>query len=209
MVDLAVYGGGGLGREIAVLINDINREKKKFNVIGFFDDGLKKGKSIDGLEVLGGLKSLNGWKKKLNVAMSVADPTLRQRLVQSIKNTNIGFPGLMHPSSIMGLRNKIGDGVIVTANVVMTTGISLHEFVIINLASTIGHDVTIGKFSSLMPACSISGNVKIGEKCLIGTGARILQNLSLGNGCIVGAGAVVTKNFSTGSTVMGVPAVKS
>jgi len=60
-----------------------------------------------------------------------------------------------------------------------------------------------------MPGCSISGSVSLGERCLVGTGARILQNLTVGEGSIIGAGAVVTRSFGAGSTLIGVPAVKT
>lgn len=210
MKDLAIYGAGGLGREIAVLIDQINARKKRFRVVGYFDDGRSKGTDVDGLKVLGGLAELNRWKKPLEVVIAIADPATRARVAAGVSNSKTTFPTLVHPSANLGAvkKNMLGKGSIVTAGVIMTTQVKLGEFVIINLATTIGHDVRIGDFSSVMPSCSISGNVTIGEQCFVGTGARILQNLSLGNRCIVGAGAVVTRSFEAGCTVMGVPAVK-
>ena len=39
MNDIAIYGAGGYGREIACLINNkINSEVKEWNLVGFFDD---------------------------------------------------------------------------------------------------------------------------------------------------------------------------
>lgn len=211
MKDLIIYGAGGLGREIAVLIGQINQEKKQFKILGFFDDGLKKGTEVDDLEVLGGIHELNEFKKPVHLAISIADPKLRAKVVAQIKNSRVVHATLIHPSCNLGARarNDFGVGCIITAGVVMTTHIKLHNFVIVNLSTTIGHDVSMGDCTSVMPSCSISGNVKIGKRVFIGTGARILQNLSLGDDCVVGAGAVVTKNFISGSKVMGVPATRS
>ena len=40
MKDIAIYGAGGFGREIACLIQMINKSEKKpkWNIVGFFDD---------------------------------------------------------------------------------------------------------------------------------------------------------------------------
>ena len=204
--DLAIYGAGGLGREIALMIEQINADKKQWNMLGFFDDGKNAGEMIDHLPVLGGMREINNFKSALSVVVALADSFVRKAVVSKVKNDRIDYPVIIHPGAIKGSSsNRMGQGCIITAGCILTTGISLGDFVIINLATTIGHDVTIGNYSSVMPGCNISGNVKIGENTLIGTGVQVLQNLSIGNGCRVGAGAVITKKFGDGLTVIGVP----
>jgi sugar O-acyltransferase (sialic acid O-acetyltransferase NeuD family) len=118
-------------------------------------------------------------------------------------------PTLIHPSVLLGdeERNNIGDGSIICAGVILTTNITFGSFVIINLSCTIGHDVKIGSYSSIMPQCSLSGFIELGELVYIGAGGRILPGLKIGTGATVGAGAVVTKNVLEEKTVMGVPAI--
>ena len=41
MKKIAIYGAGGFGREVLTLINDINKINPQYQVIGFFDDGIK------------------------------------------------------------------------------------------------------------------------------------------------------------------------
>jgi sugar O-acyltransferase (sialic acid O-acetyltransferase NeuD family) len=207
--DIAIYGAGGLGRELALMIQQINKQRQQWNIVGFFDDGLDRENKIDDWSVLGGLAEASGWCKKLSVVLAIADSHVRFKLVSQLTNPQIHFPTLIHPSCNVGdeNRNHFGKGVILTANVVLTTNVVLEDFVVVNLATTIGHDVTIGMCSSIMPGCSISGNVKIGERTQVGTGARFLQNISIGNDSVVGAGAVVTKNFPANSKLVGVPAV--
>jgi sugar O-acyltransferase (sialic acid O-acetyltransferase NeuD family) len=206
--DIAIYGAGGLGRELALMIQQISKQSQKWNIIGFFDDGLNRHDKIDNWNVLGGLAEANEWNKKLGIVLAIADSSIRFKLSNQLVSPQIHFPTLIHPSCIVGdeSRNRFGKGVILTANVVLTTNVKLEDFVIVNLATTIGHDVTVGMCSSIMPGCSISGNVKIGERTQVGTGARFLQNISIGNDSIVGAGAVITKNFPANSKLMGVPA---
>jgi sugar O-acyltransferase (sialic acid O-acetyltransferase NeuD family) len=210
MTDLAIYGAGGLGREVALLVSQINDKKKQWKLIGFIDDGKQKGQIIDGLEVLGGIDHINSVKKKIAVVVAIADPIERFAVVSGIVNTKVYFPALIHPSSNTGSSsNTIGRGCIVTEGCIFTTGISLGEFVIVNLATTIGHDAKIAAYCSIMPGCNISGNVSIGAQTLIGTGAQLLQNISIGYRCRVGAGAVVTKSFADRKTIIGVPAKQS
>jgi serine acetyltransferase len=117
---------------------------------------------------------------------------------------------MKHPYNFLGddERNQFARGSIIAAGNIFTTNIQLEEFVIVNLACTIGHDVRIGSFSTLMPSCNISGNVQVGTSSLIGSGARILQNITIGNQCKVGAGAVVIKNSRSDVTLVGVPALE-
>ncbi len=206
--EIAIYGAGGLGREFALLISQINQLKEEWNFIGFFDDHIAAQAHIDGAPVLGNFQAAQEWKNPLALVLAIADPQIRFVLRGRFLNPKLSFPTLIHPQSNVGdmTRNQFGKGVIITAGVILTTGITLGDFVIVNLATTIGHDANIGSFSSLMPGCSISGSVQLGERSQVGTGARILQNISIGPQSVIGAGAVVTKSFPAHSKLVGVPA---
>lgn len=203
MKDLVIYGAGGFGREVALLIEQINAERKCWNFVGYIDDGLNNDATLPLLGNVNYLQKL----PNVSVVMAIADPYIRQSLVEKIKSLPLEFPLIVHPRANTGaVGNKIGRGSIITEGVILTTGISLGEFVVVNLCTTIGHDARIGGFCSIMPGTNISGNVTIGERTLIGTGAKILQNLVLGKNLKVGAGAVVTHDIPDGQTVVGVPA---
>lgn len=207
MKNIAIYGAGGLGRETALLIRQINANSKEWNLVGFYDDGMNKGEIVDRWLILGGITALNKIQEPLCVVISVADSKTRAAIVKKITNHKVDFPAIIHPSCQTGDElNHFGRGCVLTAGTILTTGIELGEFVFINLLTTLGHDAVCGDFTTIMPGCSISGNVKIGEGTMIGTGARILQNLSIGKNCKVGAGAVVTQNFPENKTIIGVPA---
>ncbi|HWA33073.1 MAG TPA: acetyltransferase [Cyclobacteriaceae bacterium] len=205
-MNLAVYGAGGLGREVMLLIEQINMRKPTWDIAGYFDDGKKTGETVGRWKVLGGKQEI-GQAGEIAIVIAIADPIIRKEIATAIATPSISFPVVIHPACQTGdSDNRFGKGTILTAGVVLTTGIQLEDFVIINLNTTVGHDVTIGSYSAVMPGCNISGNVKIGEGTLIGTGAKILQNLTIGKNCRVGAGAVVTHDFPDGRTIVGVPA---
>jgi len=206
---LAIYGAGGLGREIAVMVEQINRQEPCWKLEGFYDDAIARGTVVDGLPVMGGMDEVNRVATRTSLIIAIAVPSTRKAVVEKIDNDQIDFPVLVHPLAIPGSEsNYFGQGTIITAGCILTTGVVLGDFTIINLSSTLGHDVKLGSFSIVMPGCNISGNVTVGECSLIGTGAKILQNLTVGKNCIVGAGAVVTKSFGDGVTVVGVPGRK-
>ena len=207
MKKIAIYGAGGFGREMAVMIRQINQEKSEWNLIGFFDDGIKSGTIVDDLKVLGNIGSLSSITEPLNICIAIAEPKIRFEIVEKISNKSFSFPVLKHPNALTGSENNsFGRGCIVTAGVILTTGIELGEFSIVNLSTTIGHDVTIGNFCTVMPGCSISGNVSIGRQTVLGTGSRIIQGITIGENCFIGAGSVVTKSFTNSKKIMGVPA---
>ncbi len=208
--DIAIFGAGGFGRETAFMIRQINDVKPVWNLVGFYDDALPIGSEVAGLKILGGLTKLNAASEKISLVVAVADPLARKRIVHGITNDNIDFPVLTHPHNFLGddTTNQFGRGCIIAAGNILTINIHLEEFVIINLACTIGHDVTIGSFSTVMPGSNISGNVSIGESTLIGSGACVLQNVTIGNNCKIGAGAVVIKGSREGVTLVGVPATE-
>ena len=56
MNDIAIYGAGGFGREVACLLKLINEQKPTWNLVGFFDDGKEFGYKTEYGSVLGGIK---------------------------------------------------------------------------------------------------------------------------------------------------------
>lgn len=82
----------------------------------------------------------------------------------------IEFPTLIHPTVFIGDCVSIGKGCIVCANSVITCDIKIGDFVILNLACTVGHDTVIGNNYAFMLTCNISGEVEIGESVYCGTG---------------------------------------
>lgn len=204
--DIAIFGIGGFGREVQTLIQDINKMGPKWNVVGFFDDGYPKGYEIHGLQNHGGVDELNRWNRPLAIAVAIGTPRIRRKVLSRISNSLIEFPTLIHPSVIIGAWVSIGNGCIVCANCVITCDIKIGDFVILNLACTVGHDTVIGNNSALMPTCNISGEVEIGESVYCGTGVKVINQAIIGDNAIIGAGAVVTKSIPEGCTAVGVPA---
>jgi sugar O-acyltransferase (sialic acid O-acetyltransferase NeuD family) len=190
---IAVYGAGGLGREIRGMVEDKSAGLPQLEFAGFIDDSLKTQPTADVNDID-------------DVVVAVALPEHRRKIVSRLGVSRYAFNALIHSSVQPRSSVKVGKGSIICAGVRLTVDISIGTFVIVNLNATIGHDVKLGDFVSIMPGVNISGNVTVGDDAFIGSGATILQGLSVGKGAVVGAGAVVTKDVPPGITVVGVPA---
>lgn len=205
MKDIVIIGAGGFGREVAMLIEDINKIEKTYNLIGFVDDREDLiGRQINGYAVLGNLEWL--LDKKLYIAIGIGEPNTKSIIVNKLKDSNNRYPNLIHPNAIVSEQVSLGKGCIITAGTIITVNIIIKDFVTVNLDTTIGHDVTLHDFVTVLPSVNISGNVEIKESTMIGTGSAIIQGLTIGSNTTVGAGSVVIRNIPDNCVSVGNPA---
>ncbi len=208
MKDLAIYGAGGFGREIACLVNIINAEKPTFNFIGFFDDGRLKGEMNEYGEVLGGIEVLNNWNRPLSIVIAIGNPHIVEKIVSNINNTLIEFPNLISPD-VKYLDQKtcsMGVGNVVCTGCLFSCNTKIGNFNQFNGFITVGHDVIIGDFNSMMPGVRISGEVTIGNRNFWGFNSGIIQQKTVGNDVTIGAGAILLRKPKDGCTYVGIPA---
>ena len=207
MKNIVIIGAGGFGREVKVLLDDINKIQSTYTFLGFYDDGIEKGTLVNGYKVLGGISDLNKLSSSTYVAIAIGAPETKQKIIDQLKNVNVKFPTLIHPSVICSDDFvSIGKGCIICAGTVLTCNIEIQDFVILNLMCTVGHDTIIKHYSSAMPSVNISGEVIIHQGVYIGTGAKIINQLEIGRNTVVGAGAVVSKSLPSNCTAVGIPA---
>ena len=210
MKNIVIFGAGGLAREIAWLIRDINEEGNVWNLLGFIERDISSvGKDCGGGEVIGTEMFVHEYDDgELNVVIGVGNPQRIESIRKSVESdSHVVFPNIIHPSFIGDVaRIKLGKGNIICAGNVFTTDITIGSFNIMNLSCTYGHDVYIGDCCVINPGSNISGNVSIGDMCLLGAGCTILEGRSVASRATVGAGAVVTNDVRAEQIVVGVPA---
>jgi sugar O-acyltransferase (sialic acid O-acetyltransferase NeuD family) len=207
MIKIAIIGAGGFGREVKMLIDQINDINKQYEFIGYFDDALEKGTVVNNSNVLGSINDINAIKNEIAIVIAIADPKTKKSIINKITNRNVNFPTLIHPNVLIGKDDVIiGKGCIICASNIITVNISIGNFVILNLFCTVGHDTVISDFSSFMPSVNISGEVNIQEGVYVGTGAKIINQLEIGQYTTIGAGAVVSKSLPANCVAVGIPA---
>ena len=208
MKDIAIYGAGGLGREIACLINIINNKEPQWNLIGFFDDGIPKGTKNEYGEILGGIEEVNSYQEKLAIVLAIASPRTVEMIVNKIHSVNIYFPNIIAPDLLyLDLNNLFfGKGNIIGMKCTLSCNVHLKDFNILNGSVGIGHDTIVGNYNSFMPGVKISGEVNIGDRNIFGANSVVLQQIKIGNDTIVGASSLILRKTKDGMTYVGNPA---
>ena len=203
---LYILGAGGFAKEVYFLA----KATGQYHIMAFVD--LNPGESVvfknETIPVISDddLQGLD--KNDICLAMGVGDPRVIERLSQRYAKL-FDFPNLIHPSVIADFENiRLGNGNIITANVVFTTHIVIGDFNIFNLNATVGHDAIIGNGNVINPAVNISGGVVLGNYNLLGVGSAVLQYRTIGNYSVIGACALVNKDVPSDVTVVGIPAKK-
>lgn len=210
MKDIAIYGAGGFGREIACLIRMINDVQPEWNLIGYFDDGLAKGTSNEYGEVLGDLSTLNGYKTPISIVLAIGNPSVARKVVESITNPLVEFPTLCSPDTVVFDNDnfKIGKGNVITIGCSFSCNVQIGDFNVFNSFIAVGHDTKIGDFNSMMTAVKIAGECNIGDENYFGSSSVVLQQIKIGNRTTIGANSTVMRKTKDGETYIGTPAMK-
>ncbi|MBT9393329.1 acetyltransferase [Hymenobacter sp. NST-14] len=205
---LAIFGAGGLGREVLVLLRQLNALAPTWELVGFYDDQPPATDLIHGLRYLGNAQDLNATPTPLAVAVAVGSSRSRAAVVSRLTSPQLSFPTLIHPgvSTESFQHLHIGPGCLITQGCILTTDIRLGRHVLLNLGCTVGHDAVLEDFCSLMPHANVGGEAHLAEGVYLGTNATVLNQVRVGARTILGAGAVAIRDLPADCTAVGVPA---
>lgn len=205
MKDVVIIGAGGFAREVAWLIEEINKKNEQWNILGFIDDNTENiGKSLNGYKIIGNTDYLNEMNKNIYAVIAIGNGKIRKKVVEKLKKRKFGI--LIHPNVSISDSISIGEGSIICSGNILTVNINIGKHVIINLDCTIGHDAVIENFSTFLPGTNLSGETIVEECSTLGTGSTVIQGVKIGKNVMVGAGAVVIRDIIDDSTAVGNPA---
>lgn len=203
---LVIIGAGGFGREVYAAIEDTNRVKQQWDVIGFLDvDAHMLDRFPHYPSILGDDHALRNLGSP-NVVCAVGNPKTRKQIVQRLDYLQARWATIIHPDARIGPGVSIGKGCILCAGAMVTADAHLGNHVHINCRTTIGHDTRIGDYCTLSPHIVVCGHASLEEGCFLGSNATILPSVRIGAWATVGAGTVAVRNVAAGRTVFGVPA---
>lgn len=206
MRPLVLYGAGGLGREVALLVRALG----SWDVLGYIDDGAAARGAL-GLELLGGfsrLAELAAARSDLAVALCVGHSDVRARLAARLDREAPGaeLVNLIHPdATVDAAAVSMGRGNLIAAGARLAN-VSLGACNVINMNTVLGHDVSVGDYTLVHPGAVINGEVAIGSRVTIGAGAVLMPRIRVGDGAVVAIGAVAGQDVRAGDVVAGNPA---
>lgn len=200
---LAIYGGGGMGRELADIAQRLMVAGKPWSDIVIVDD--KPELKAPGISVIAP-DDLNASDR---LCFAVADSQVRRKLSERFHAWDA--TSVHAATSIVSPSAKIGEGAILCDYVVVNSQTTIGRHFLANVFVQVSHDCVIGDYVTLSPRVSCNGNVHIGDGVFIGAGAVIRngkpdRKLRIGEGALIGMGAVVVSDVPAGATVTGVPA---
>lgn len=205
MKNLIIIGTGGVGREVSLIVQQINYLEPTWNLIGFIDDNIEKwGETINGYSVIGGVETLNFYNDDCYVIIAIANYKAKKAIVEKLNN-KLPYATIIHPNLWVHDFMTVGEGSIIYEGAIITANVEIGNHVIVSPKCGIGHDTIIKDYVSLLWNVNVSGSDVIEEGVLIGSGATVIQNKTIGEGSIIGAGSVVVNNIPSGATVVGVP----
>lgn len=206
MKNIVIIGAGGVGREVSLIIQQINELEQTWNLLGFIDDNTDNwGKVINGYSVIGGIDSLEFLSNDTYIVIAIANYKVKKNIVNKINN-KFKFATIVHPKVWIHDYMTVGEGTIIYEGAILTANIEIGNHVIISPKCGVGHDSIIKDYVSLLWNVNVSGNDLIEEGVMMGSGSTVIQGKKIGKGSIIGAGAVVVNDIESFSTAVGVPA---
>ena len=203
--DLVILASGGLAQECAWLVEEINDDKRSFNLLGFLDDDMERvGREYIGYPVLGNLDAVARYPLAHFIS-GVGDPRVRKLTVEKVEQCHPMWTNLVSPTVRLHKSNKVGSGVMIGRHTDLTVGNEIGNHVMLNIHVVIGHAVRIGDYSVVSPNACVNGEATIGRLCYIGANAFV-RNVVVHDGATIGAGSVVTKDVAENTVVVGAPA---
>lgn len=205
MQRLIIIGAGSFGRAILGWALDVD-SRGDWEIGGFLDSNPM---ALDGFTcpfgIVGDPLTFIP-RENERLVCAIGNPTTKLRLCRDLKARGGQFMTLRHPTVITAPYCRIGEGCILCPGAVISTNVTLGNFVTVNVYATVGEDAVIGDGCILNGHSDVTGNTVLGEGVFVGSHACVLPGATVGDYAVVGAGSVVLRKVRARSTVMGVPA---
>lgn len=202
MKDLIIVGAGGFGREAYYLAKKIG----KWNILGMIDDNLH---ALDGINISAKvIGRISDWIPSVEqvFVIGIANPQVKEIVVQNLKAKGANFVSLIHPSAIINETAVIGEGCVISAGSKIGDCVKVGNFVHV-AASMYGQDSIIGDYSTTTAYVNIV-SAFLGKRVFVGSHSVVLNDKKVGDDAFICVGSIVMTNIKPGYKVIGYPAKK-
>jgi sugar O-acyltransferase (sialic acid O-acetyltransferase NeuD family) len=204
-VPVILVAGGGLARETLAAI----RAEGALNpILVLDDDPARRGASVSGVVVAGGLEEITGHPEAL-VVICAGSGSVRLRLAIRLAALGVDpgrFAVVCHPAASVSGCSELGGGTIVLAGVVLTADVRVGQHAVLMPHCVLTHDDALDDGVTVCAGANLGGSVTVGRAAYLGMGCSIRQGVRIGAGATVGMGAAVLGDVPDGETWAGVPA---
>jgi acetyltransferase EpsM len=211
MKKLIIIGGFGNGTVVQSTVEDINKVKPEWEILGFLND--REVNPINGYPVMGKINSetVDKYLKDENVYFfySLISVKLNFKFLDKLLDLKIPqnrFATIIHPTAVISTHSKIGFGTCIQPFVSVGPNTKIGNHVQIYAQALIGHGAVLEDYSYVANNACIGADVHLNEGAYLGTNATTLEFVKLGKWSITGIGAVVLKDVPDYAKVVGNPA---
>jgi len=203
--DMIIVGAGGLGREVFWVVQEINRVKRTWNLLGFLDNDPH---ALDGFSgygaVLGPVESYRKLDRPYAVC-AVGMPEVRWKVVRRLAAMNARWATLVDPSVAVGPGSTIGEGCVLRKRATVTVNVEVGNHVFFGCGAQASHDSRVADFCTLCGHTDLNGGAILEEGVFLGTHACVMPQVRVGAWARVGAGTVAMRDVPSDTTIFGVP----
>ena len=205
---IVLIGAGGFGKEVAAIIEGLNKYGDAYELLGFLDDSprFSAGDEINGYPWLGPTEWILSHKDDVVCNCTVGAAAVKKRIQEELSAQGVRFETIVAHGSVVCKYTELGPGCVLYGSVSVSVNCRIGPGVLMNQGVNIGHDVELGGYTTIMPYAGVSGGCKVGECVSIGGHAFIVPGKKVGDGATVAAGSIVFSNVRAGVTVLGNPA---
>lgn len=207
--NLIIVGAGGFGREVYSYLKQDSKNNIEWTIKGFIDD-VKFSNYNDNHSNYRILNTIMDYEIETNdiFVIAITDPSGKELVVKKLEEKNADFFTYVSDRAFIGENVSIGNGAVISPNVILTCDIKIGDFVTFNCNSTVGHDAIIGDYTTINSFCSITGNSKVDKYVFFGSHSFTLPSSTIGERAVIGAGSLVLRRVMANTSVMGTPAKK-
>jgi len=181
------------------------------DIVGFIDDADSfHNKQVIGIEVLGKYEDLFSKKLKTHITdvyCPIGDNLIRQHYLSSLKKEGYNTPSFIHRTVCVGPDVTLGEAHYMLPGNFIMPHTKIGDYFMVNMATTIGHHVTIKNGVFMSSGINIGASLEIDDMAYFGIGSTVKTGVKrIGTETLIGAGSVVFKDVQDYAVMVGNPA---
>ena len=201
-----IIGAGTHGQIYASYLKEAGVE-----IVGFIDDADSfHNKRVIGIEVLGKYEDLFSKKLKTQITdvyCPIGDNLIRQHYLSSLKKEGYNTPSFIHRTVCVGPDVTLGEAHYMLPGNFIMPHTKIGDYFMVNMATTIGHHVTIKNGVFMSSGINIGASLEIDDMAYFGIGSTVKTGVKrIGTETLIGAGSVVFKDVKDYAVMVGNPA---
>ena len=154
---IVLIGAGGFGREVASIIEVLNSIRPTYELLGFLDDGTgyKEGMMINGYPWIG-KKEWILTHKDVVCNCTIGNPAVKGKIQRELMAQGVQFETIIAYGSFVCPYTRLGAGCVLYGGVSVSVNCTIGDGVVLNQMANIGHDVSVGDYTTIMPMTAAS-----------------------------------------------------